>query len=313
MKKIREIESRTATTGLTLVSLVGAAGLTLAGCDEELSSQNKNRVRDNYELFSGEQDDFEDLELKAAETVPIFSKDILAENGFYFLQTPAFLCSTVNETFSSLKPKAKEELEDEIESPTNIQELSAPASNMYKRLSKPNQYAGFKKQFTAAKRFDAILKEKSQKYDIPYSLLVSVIVIESGGDPSLKMKTSSATGLMQILDATAKEQGCYHGRKNPEINVECGAKYLKLSYDRMRKVFKRHKLTEEQLWDLAMAGYNRGSSGAIEDMVTLGCQNLEELHTHKPKKYSYAFKARAVERLYFRYLEEMSGAGIEVN
>ncbi|WP_102830639.1 transglycosylase SLT domain-containing protein [Bartonella bovis] len=49
------------------------------------------------------------------------------------------------------------------------------------------------------------ISQAAQRYDLPESFLKRVAMIESGGDPNARNKNSSAGGLYQFLDSTARQ------------------------------------------------------------------------------------------------------------
>jgi hypothetical protein len=84
------------------------------------------------------------------------------------------------------------------------------------------------------------------KYEEP-SLVKAVMSVESAGNPKAKSKVG-ASGLMQIMPATAKDLGLSEDELfDPEKNVEAGSRYLK-------KLRNRYNGDEE----LALAAYNWG-------------------------------------------------------
>jgi hypothetical protein len=60
-------------------------------------------------------------------------------------------------------------------------------------------------------------------------LILSIAWKESRFDPEAKNKMSSATGLMQMTKAAAKDAGYPHTlMTDPSINIKAGSKYIKL-------------------------------------------------------------------------------------
>ena len=52
------------------------------------------------------------------------------------------------------------------------------------------------------KPYASLIYKASQQFNIPPEVIKAVIVVESGGNPRAKAKTSSAKGLMQTIDST---------------------------------------------------------------------------------------------------------------
>lgn len=117
------------------------------------------------------------------------------------------------------------------------------------------------------RKYDNLIQAASLKYNIDRNLIKAVIFKESSGNPDAR-SSQGAVGLMQIKVDTASEMA---GRqvtedelKQPELNIDLGAKYLKtliglFSYE-----------------ELALAAYNYGQ-GNIRNNCELTfntCKNL---------------------------------------
>jgi len=93
--------------------------------------------------------------------------------------------------------------------------------------------------------FDYIIKEASLKFNIPESIIKSVISAESNFNPTA-ISSSGAKGLMQLMPLTAEHLGV----KNiwdPKQNIEGGTKYLRELMDRY-----------DGDMNLTLAAYNAG-------------------------------------------------------
>ena len=71
---------------------------------------------------------------------------------------------------------------------------------------------------------------------------------ESSWDPGAHAPGSTASGLTQMIDSTAKAVGT--GKANPRAQMEGGAKYLREQFDQFGS------------WDKALAAYNQGPGAA---------------------------------------------------
>ena len=94
-------------------------------------------------------------------------------------------------------------------------------------------------------RYDALIKQASDRYGVDSNLITAVIIQESGGNPNA-VSLKGAKGLMQLMDSTAREMGIYQVF-NPRQNILAGTKYLS-------QMLKRFGGDES----LALASYNAG-------------------------------------------------------
>ena len=103
-----------------------------------------------------------------------------------------------------------------------------------------NDLSGF-----SSNKYDGLIKEMSQKYNVPARLIKAVIQQESAFNPNAQ-SPAGATGLMQLMPATARGLGVTNPR-DPRQSIEGGTKYLS-------------QMLKAQKGDvrLALAAYNAG-------------------------------------------------------
>lgn len=93
-----------------------------------------------------------------------------------------------------------------------------------------------------------IAKAAARKHDVPEDLFLRLVQRESGWN-IYAVSSKGATGLAQLMPDTADHLGV--DINDPKQNLEGGARYLKMMYDRFGT------------WKLALAAYNAGP-GAVE-------------------------------------------------
>jgi len=103
---------------------------------------------------------------------------------------------------------------------------------------------------TRVGKWDSLISEACEEYDLDKSLISAVIAQESGGNQYAVSK-AGAKGLMQLMDSTARDLGVSNSF-SPRHNIMGGAKYL-------RSLLDKYDGNEE----LALASYNAGP-GAVD-------------------------------------------------
>ncbi len=88
-----------------------------------------------------------------------------------------------------------------------------------------------------------LAKAAARRHDVPEDMFLKLVQQESGWNPGA-VSPKGATGLAQLMPGTAERLGV--DINDPTDNLEGGAKYLRLMYDRFGS------------WRLALAAYNAG-------------------------------------------------------
>jgi hypothetical protein len=97
-----------------------------------------------------------------------------------------------------------------------------------------------------------LTREIASRYDIPESIAVRMVQKESSFNPDAENERTGAAGLIQIMEATAREPGfgvspiSSEDRFDPETNLDFGFNYLRAMYDRTGN------------WEDALRAYNAG-------------------------------------------------------
>lgn len=91
----------------------------------------------------------------------------------------------------------------------------------------------------------ALVQQAASDQDLPYDLLMRQIQQESSFNPNAVNKRTGATGLLQLMPATARELGVEDPR-DPAQNIAGGAAYMRQLLDRFKN------------YDLALAAYHAG-------------------------------------------------------
>ena len=128
----------------------------------------------------------------------------------------------------------------------------------------------------SSKKYDDIIANASQQYDVSFPLLKAIIKAESGFDPRAVSK-KGAKGLMQIMPENFKPLGI-KDPFDPSQNIHAGARYFKQMYDRFKG-----KLP------LSLAAYNAGPT-AVERYKTVPPYEETEEYVKRVLKFYYNYK-----------------------
>jgi membrane-bound lytic murein transglycosylase F len=127
----------------------------------------------------------------------------------------------------------------------------------------------YSKNSNKISKYDDIIKENASKLGWDWRFLSSQVYQESGFDPTAE-SWAGATGLIQLMPATAKEVGVSNNY-NPEQNIRGGVKYL----DRMRDNFEAVEDSIQKV-KFTLAAFNCGAGHVYDAM------RLAEKHGKNP-------------------------------
>lgn len=124
------------------------------------------------------------------------------------------------------------------------------SKTVFGSLVKPTKAVEEANKVYSKQEISNIISEISSKHGVSEKLVRALIKQESGFNPTIVSK-AGATGLMQLMPATAKSLGVTDA-KNPTQNVDGGVRYLKSLMERYNGNL-----------ILALAAYNAGP-GAVD-------------------------------------------------
>jgi len=173
-----------------------------------------------------------------------------------------------------------------------------------------------------------LLRAAANKYGIDQEMMFALTIKESDGKVKAKSHVG-ARGLMQIMPRTGKYIAELMGDQfveltgrstfktndlyDPKINIEMGAFYLRFIHDVYgERILKKRgqrdngykEWTDEDVWDFAMACYNRGPSGMTRNMLNAHADTYWDLRKGQTtdEVLNYVSKIRAIEKVYTEYL-----------
>ena len=126
--------------------------------------------------------------------------------------------------------------------------------------------------------YSNLISQYSAQYNVPASILSSLIQVESGGN-QYAVSSAGAEGLGQLMPATAQELGITNVF-DPSQNIGGSAKYLSQLYDKY------------QNWHDALIAYNAGSGN---------------LDSGKAPASSYDYASKILDMAGQKNLTKMSG------
>ncbi len=148
---------------------------------------------------------------------------------------------------------------------------NAPTSSQYTLYIKERP-----KPATATKKYDGIIQEASNTFDLSFSLLKAMIKVESDFD-SRAVSKKGALGLMQIMPQNLQ---AFNIREpyDPKDNIMGGARYFKSLIERF-----------EGKLPLALAAYNAGPT-IVDKYRDIPPIKETQDYVKKVMKYFYIYK-----------------------
>ncbi len=139
---------------------------------------------------------------------------------------------------------------------------------------RPDQKADLVESYQRSGRYLPMIRAIFEEYNLP-QVLVFLPILESGFIPD-NSSGAGATGLWQIMPATASEYGLKYNRwiderRDPEKSTVAAAEFLRFLYDEFNN------------WELALAAYNTGYSKIKRAIVREKTINYWELK-HIPRE-----------------------------
>lgn len=128
----------------------------------------------------------------------------------------------------------------------------------------------------SSEKYDDLISDASERYGVAFPLLKAIIKAESDFDPYAVSK-KGATGLMQIMPQNFELLGL-EDPFDPWQNINAGAHYFKLMYDRF-----------EGKLALSLAAYNAGPT-AVDRYKTIPPYEETEEYVRRVLKYYYNYK-----------------------
>lgn len=132
-------------------------------------------------------------------------------------------------------------------------------------------------------KYSEYVEKYSNEYNVDSLLVYAIIKAESNFKPDVISK-SNAVGLMQLMDATAKDMANKLGMEykeedleNPDINIKLGVKYFSILYDKYKNV------------PITLTAYNAGSGNVSkwisEGVISSDGSNIENIPFRETNNY----------------------------
>ncbi len=142
--------------------------------------------------------------------------------------------------------------------------------------------------------FESVILAASEKFNVPKEIISGVIMVESGGNPNARAKTSSASGLMQTISGTYSDARSALAKQgiridvspfDPRSSIFAGTWYLSRMY-KMAKSNRPEDLTgraDIDGWKYPLEYYYAGpGNGAKREPVVIIYSGGKKVVVDKP-------------------------------
>lgn len=160
-----------------------------------------------------------------------------------------------------------------------------------KQAYNPSRYSGFNPKsapstgkYSAIKSYQNIqhmIVDTANKYGIDPSIALAMGHIESGFNPNAQSKYSSAKGVYQFLDATARRYGILGKQLDPAANIDAGMRLFKDNYASFMRQFGRPPSAGE-----IYLFHQQGEAGASALLKNPNANVVSVLSKFKSKSYN---------------------------
>ncbi|WDI78410.1 transglycosylase SLT domain-containing protein [Candidatus Purcelliella pentastirinorum] len=163
------------------------------------------------------------------------------------------------------------------------------------------------KNLKTIEKWNKLILEASKKYKIDIKLIISLIKIESNGNPCAISK-SNAIGLMQIKPSTAGKE-VYRNRKiegqpsknklkDPKTNIDIGANYIYLLQYKMLNKIKNKKILRYAI----IVSYVGGISILLKIFSNKQKTSMKIINKISPNKFLWYIKTKHPYKQTYKYL-----------
>ncbi|WDI78879.1 transglycosylase SLT domain-containing protein [Candidatus Purcelliella pentastirinorum] len=165
----------------------------------------------------------------------------------------------------------------------------------------------FYKDLKTVEKWNKLILDASKKYKINIKLIISLIKIESNGNPCAISK-SNAIGLMQIKPSTAGKEVYKYRKiegqpskkklKNPKINIDIGTNYIYLLQYKMLNKIKNKKILRYAI----IVSYVGGIGALLKIFSKKQEISMKIINKISPNKFLWYIKTKHPYKQIYKYL-----------